>query len=241
MDFSMQKAGLEARRFRVEVVQQPSPKPGTWAHSLVNIFDGDAQIGSYLRNYPRFGEQTFEPFELVGTWYALYSPQYTATRVMRLPECLDLGGEEPHSHGFCPVELFVPRYRKVAFTERGLNQQHTTWGVESNGEEKAFNGPFGNRYEYTLGPWLSLDSGFVAGCIWGDDTSWKLEVIDLSRAAEGVIERSARFGHVELGKMPWAEAVRIELSAPDGEVRIDIVRQERRFLRTGKLIDPYDE
>jgi hypothetical protein len=91
---------VQARRFRAKATPIPSPKPGVMNSSLVAILDGDIEIGSYERNYPSFAETTFEPFELRGEWYALYSPNYTSTRLMKLPECRDIGGEEPHSHGF---------------------------------------------------------------------------------------------------------------------------------------------
>jgi hypothetical protein len=110
---------------------------------------------------------------------------------------------------------------------------------ESEGEERP-DGPMLSGYALAYGNWLSLDIGFVAGCLWGDDKSWKLEVIDLSLAAEGIITRSARFGHVQLGKMPLAEAV-LDSYLPHWESRATIIRQERRDVRTGALIDPYDE
>lgn len=40
--------------------------------------------------------------------------------------------------------------------------------------------------------------GFVWGCYWGDDTSWKVQHLDLSRVQEGIIARDNRFGYVEL-------------------------------------------
>jgi len=88
-------------------------------------------VGSYLRNYPAFFD-TFCPFKKGGKDFALYSPDYTTTRVMSLPSCADLGGEEPATGGFCPVDYFVP-------------------ADPDTGE--------------------AGDLGFVAGCIWGDDTS----------------------------------------------------------------------
>jgi hypothetical protein len=42
-----------------------------------------------------------------GRWFALYAPDYTATKVMELP-CKHLGGEAPASHGFCPADYYVP-------------------------------------------------------------------------------------------------------------------------------------
>ncbi len=85
-------------------------------------------IGTYKRNYSAF-YNTFFPFERDGVWYALYSRDYTCTRVMKLPECIDIGGEDPESCGFCPVDYFVPKVKDVYM-------------------------PF----------------GFVAGCVWGDDS-----------------------------------------------------------------------
>lgn len=71
--------------------------------------DGDSErvIGRYVRD---FGQEDgiFAPFRLRGKDLALYSPLYTATRIMELPSCKDIGGEEAKSEGFCPVEYFVP-------------------------------------------------------------------------------------------------------------------------------------
>jgi hypothetical protein len=110
---------------------------------------------------------------------------------------------------------------------------------ESNGERPDRSQSHG--CEFTLGPWQSLDIGFVAGCHWGDDSSWKLEVFDLSRASDGVISRTARYGHLQLGKMPLAEAISLDSFLPYYELRATIIQQQRWDVRTGALIDPYDE
>jgi hypothetical protein len=228
----------KVRRFQAKATQEPNPKG--WAYSSVTILDTDVEIGRYKRNYPRFSEETFEPFELNGEWYAIYSRDYTSTRVMKLPECVDLGGEEPASHGFCPVELFVPRYRKVTMTQIATGRVIERLAFESDGEERP-DEPALDGFASVYGPWRSLDIGFVAGCLWGDDSTWKLEVIDLSQAAEGIVSRSARFGHLQLGKMPLVEVVLLDSHPPDWELRATIIRQERRDVRIGTLIDPYDE
>jgi hypothetical protein len=88
------KAGLGARRFRDEAVVEPH-RAGVWGSSVVKIFDGDTHVGEYRRNHPGWAKETFEPFEINGAWYALYSRDYTSTRVMSLPDCSDLGGEKP--------------------------------------------------------------------------------------------------------------------------------------------------
>jgi hypothetical protein len=38
----------------------------------------------------------------------------------------------------------------------------------------------------------------VAGCVWGDDSSKKIQYLDLSHISEGIIHRDERFGYVEL-------------------------------------------
>lgn len=231
---------IEARRFTASARLIPNPMGGGWHHSQVTIYDDGREIGGYDRNYGAFGDSTFEPFELGGRWYALYSPDYTCTRIMSLPDCLDIGGEEPNSAGFCPVELFVPRYRIQTVVDTSTNRKFETMRFESQADERPDVHPLeGTTFEF--GPWASLDIGFVAGCVWGDDSTWKLEVFDLSQAAEGVLTRSDRFGHLELGKMPLAEAVDLYSDAPDWRLKARIVRLERRDVRSGVLIDPYDE
>jgi hypothetical protein len=234
------KAEREARRFSVTSEFKPS-RPGTWGSSLVRIFDGSTQIGEYERNFPRYAEETFEPFEIDGAWYALYSPQYTATRVMSLPDCRDIGGEEPVSHGFCPVELYVPRYRKVAWRSRESGRTGESFVFETHTQDHWLR-PDDRAYELTYGPWLSLTTGFVSGCHWGDDVTWKLEVLDLSNAARGEIHRSARFGHLELARdLSLPESLDLYRHEFEPELRVWVIRRERRAVATGEVIDPYDE
>jgi hypothetical protein len=215
---------------------------GGWDHTLVEIHDGDTKIGEYRRNYPSFGETTFCPFELSGTWYALYSRNYTSTRIMRLPDCVDLGGEEPNSVGFCPVEYHVPLYQPAIgrdATGAIVAEQWRTgrWaGKREDGEEWTI-----HDVRFRLGPARYLPFAFIAGCIWGDDTSWKVELIDLRRVAEGKIERSPRFGHIELPhKMSLLDCIEVSCHRPLHDLRVDLIRQECRDLATGDAIDPYE-
>lgn len=144
-------------RFTIKTEKIPQGKNDKgiayWDHLKVSIFDNGEFIGSYVRNYSSMGK-TFFPFEQNGKWYALYSKDYTATRVMKLPECTDICGEEQNAFGFCPYEFYVPK--------------------ESEG-----------------------NFGFVTGCIWGDDSSWKLEFLDLSQIKDGILKREAKFGYLE--------------------------------------------
>jgi len=58
--------------------------------------------------------------------------------------------------------------------------------------------PFSDNEEAGRGDGLNGQFGFVSGCVWGDDCSWKLQYLDLSRIDEGIIQRDDRFGYVEL-------------------------------------------
>jgi hypothetical protein len=238
---SLGKKTNQRTRFHAQAIVEPRSS-GKWGSSLIKIFDGDVQIGEYKRNYPSFAEATFEPFELNRQWYALYSPNYTATRILSLPDCLDVGGEEPSSGGFCPVEFYVPRYKKVLRKSSQTGEERDDWWFTPQAENHSGKEVADNGDELTFSPWLSLTTGFVAGCIWGDDTSWKLQVIDLSRAAEGIITRSARFGHFELADgLSLRESIKLDRFMPEWELRATVIRRERRDVATGQFIDPYDE
>jgi hypothetical protein len=68
-----------------------------------------------------------------------------------------------------------------------------------------------DTFEYSPGGWKGLrvgiflispegdyPFGFVAGCVWGDDSSWKIQYLDLSAVEKGEIRRDARFGYIEM-------------------------------------------
>lgn len=151
----------------------------------------EEQIGEYTRNYGVF-YRTFYPFKKDEKDYALYSPHYTATRVMELPSCRDIGGEEPHTVGFCPVEFFVPSY---IMKEHQFPDGKPIVSPINEPDEKAIRD---STYSRVISPLLYYPFGFVAGCVWGDDSSWKIEYLDLSAVEKGEIRRDARFGYIEL-------------------------------------------
>jgi hypothetical protein len=221
------------RRFRVEAIAKTVPGQRRQG-AIVRIFDGDSEIGSYERDNAAFARETFEPFELEGAWYALYARDFTASRVMSLPDCRDLGGEEPHTRGFIPVEFWVPRYRPAVIDQGGFRFE--TWGFESTLEKYAqtdTKDEFGRPM--AIGPWQSLDFGFVAGCIWGDENTWKLEVIDVSGAKDGIISRTERFGYLELAGT-IADSVTLSRD-PGGRLRATILRQQDWDALTGRLVE----
>lgn len=149
-------------------------KPGCWNYNKVEIFDNGEKIGEYTRNYSSMF-QTFYPFEQDGKYYALYSKDYTSTRVMSLPDCKDICGEKRDTFGFCPTKYYVPHPTDEEFNEHESDRQY--WIDEEF--------PFGKI-------------GFIAGCVWGDDSSWKIQFLDLSKITEGILSRDDRFGYIEL-------------------------------------------
>lgn len=196
------------------------------SHQRIGVFDGETQIGEYSRNYSIF-YRTFYPFQQGDQWLALYSPDYTSSRLMSLPDCKDIGGESRDTFGFCPVEFYVPEItaRDIAANDpepRVANHQADVWatkvaggrwywpddkdGPEYNAEREqeylkakkeshAASNAWCERNPYVTryAPW-----GFVCGCVWGDDTSWKIQFLDLSQASQGVLKRDERFGYIWL-------------------------------------------
>ena len=163
------------------------------------------RIGGYERNYPSYCAETFAPFVQDGRWFALYSNDYTATRVMELPSCKDLGGEEPAGDGFCPVDYYVP-------------YDHPD--VVAAGHAGHF--------------------GFIAGCIWGDDSSWKIQYLDLSNASGGIVIRKEMFGYVAMPSMTMRlrDCVSLDgysLKYPQARVTVGLDYD----LSKGTLVDPF--
>lgn len=182
----------------VRKLEDISNGKGVWESQRIGIFQEveghEKQIGEYTRNYPAF-YKTFCFFTRNGKDYALYSRDYTSTRLMALPSCEDIGGEDHDFVGFCPVDYFVP-----------------TVEDEPEDEQPMF--------------------GFVAGCVWGDDSSWKIQYIDLSQIEQGIIKREDRFGYIELpSNMDLKDAIRY--GDMDSNY-ITIVTQHTFDIRTGK-------
>ena len=160
-----------------------------WNYLLVEILDSaeEKRLGHYVRNYSSLYD-TFYPFKTTsGKEYALYSKDYTATRVMSLPDCKDVGGEDFHAMGFCPTGYYVPQPEDAVARE---------WNDESN---EHLDGTF----------------AFLCGCVWGDDSSWKIEYLDLSDPTRP--ERDSRFGYIELpDNMTLVDAVNLSYYREDG-------------------------
>jgi hypothetical protein len=187
-----------------DLLQKPAPyfarafpvasKPGCWNTNRVEIVerDGGNVIGEYNYGYSSIA-RTFHPFQLRGKWYALYSREYTATRIMSLPDCRDLGGEKAECWGFCPTDYYVPPLHYLEYVHDADCPRHSPLPQDY---AKACTCKGGN--ERLVWHFPERVHGFIAGCVWGDDSSWKIQYLDLSHADEGIIKRDERFGYIEL-------------------------------------------
>jgi hypothetical protein len=85
--------------------------------------------------------------------------------------------------------------------------------------------------------WPAGDFGFGWGCIWGDDSSWKVQYLDLSRVADGAIHRDDRFGYLKLATDPkLVPRDFIRCSSRQGERHVDFYIESRYNLATGARI-----
>lgn len=167
-------------KFWVRCRQYREIKPGAWKVQDVEVFYGEDKIGEYVRYYPSY--LPFAPFKMLnGKMYALYSADYTGTRVMTLPDCVDIGGEEINSGGFCPVELWVPSY-SIGTLSYGKHSSSMAVFTDELDRPDVYSMPF----------------GFVTGCVWGDDSFWKLEAFDLREADKGILKRFQLLGYVDM-------------------------------------------
>lgn len=167
----------DARRI-FELPSKPTPReryttrvtatsePNAWQTVHVDVLDGDAVIASYDRNYSML--QTFEPFRQGDRPFALISTDYTATSVMDLQTGEIIAAEDPDEYGFCPVGFYVPDW----------------WDLHDGSAL-----PGSTRWRPADDEWPGGDFGFVWGCVWGDDSSWKVQHLDLSSVRAGVIRR----------------------------------------------------
>lgn len=205
--------------------------PGTWDSNKVSIYKDDVLIGEYIRNYHSYAALTFSPFIHNGEWYALYSPHYTSTRVLKLYDdrIEDWCGEEPDSYGFCPVEYYVPRYKKNEFDSKELPGEFYYYVDTEFETDKAF-----VDIEDVPAEIYYTDFGFMCGCIWGDDSSWKIRHIDLTQIHAKILTITDKFGYWQMPqKMTLKECIDMSNWEP-GHNWITLTRAEHFNLTTNE-------
>jgi len=184
VDFEIPSRPKPRDKYVVKGTPKPN-RPGTWDSTIVEVFrrtgsPGDLEkICEYERYYSLL--RTFEPFRQGARAFALISRDYTKTAVLDLgsgsviAEEIDDPGAPP-GRGFCPVGFYVPDW----------------WDVHDGSVIP------GSELWHADREWPKGEFGFVWGCHWGDDSSWKVQYLDLSQVQQGVIRREERFGYVEL-------------------------------------------
>jgi len=230
---------MQEYTYAARIIEKLESAPGKWYGAKVGVYriegGNEEQVGVYCRNY-RSLFRTFFHFRRSEKDYALYSPEYSATRVMELPSCKDIGGEEPDERGFCPVEFYVPCYIEKEWT-KGNNVGHKFVVNQPSAEDL-----IESDFSKPVSPILYYPFGFVAGCVWGDDSSWKIQYLDLTDIEKGVIRRDERFGYIRL-----PEGIRLEQAIDLDDYNDDpseewsyhiIIGIQRKFdLRDGKVVD----
>jgi hypothetical protein len=78
--------------------------------------------------------------------------------------------------------------------------------------------------------------------MWGDESTWKVQYLDLSRAQEGILHRDDRFGYIELPSgMTLAQAIEMDDFGDDpGEdysYQVSIAVLRTFDVRDGRSID----
>ncbi|MEL6111446.1 MAG: hypothetical protein AAFR20_01455 [Pseudomonadota bacterium] len=173
-------------------------------------------VARYSRNYPSL-MSTFEPFRQGDKLFALISTDYTASSVLDLATGKIIASEEPHTNGFCPVGFYVPDWWDV--NDGSILPGSTRWKAD---------------LECPSG-----DFGFVWGCIWGDDSSWKIQHLDLTNIQSGEIKRDERFGYIELASdLELHPKEFIECNFYGGKAIVRLRTYQSFNLHTGEKLDP---
>lgn len=210
--------------------------PGTWDSTKVSIYRDDLLVGEYIRNYSSAGQATFHPFSIGDQWYALYSADYTATRVMKIndTDIEDWCGEDSSAHGFCPIDMYIPRYHEFhrSFTSGEKVHEYDSYTMDNEYKnalefenEKNETGYVGTKF---------CNFGFLCGCVWGDDSSWKLRYIDLSKVPEKELVITDKFGYWELpNNQELKDCINFSGWEPD-HMWVELTRMEHVRLDTGE-------
>ncbi len=189
---------------------------GKWNATGVEVFRRSGtepstmeSIAKYERNYSML--QTFEPFRQGTRELALISREYTKSAVMDLATGEVIAEEQETSpgNGFCPVGFYVPDWWDCH--DATIIPGCPYWTIDK---------------EWPIGHF-----GFVWGCYWGDDSSWKVQYLDLSRVSEGIVARDERFGYVELATTGYESPCILH---PGDEQRLPVTSARPSFIGVGR-------
>lgn len=106
--------------------------------------------------------------------------------------------------GFCPVEFYVPDFLEE-WDERESHKKSFEDQIEELEKERVAENTWWDESDERL----RGDFGVYCGCVWGDDTSMKVQYVDLQKIREGVVTTDDRFGYIQLHpKLSLKESVR---------------------------------
>lgn len=191
-----------------------------WSQTDVKVFDNEHSttepIYEYHRNYSML--QTFEPFRLwddqLEKWrnFALIAPQYTNFQVLDLDNKEIIAKNPP-----LLIDEDMAKRLNKSYLEKGEDPKYTV-GQDVSGwrfcpgefhvpdvydilNENDIQDMIKNRETEYWSEWIDnfLDRrtfGFEAGCVWGDDWSYKVQAIDLTKILEGKVSDDDRFGYL---------------------------------------------
>ena len=191
-----------------------------WSRTKVSVYNTmystTEPIYEYGRNYDMLN--TFEPFRLWDEdkeqWrnFALISPKYTNFEVLDLDNKEIIAKNPP----FLIDEDMAKRLNK-SYLEKGEDPKYTV-GQDVSGwrfcpgefhvpdvydilNENDIQDMIKNRETEYWNEWIDnflnrRTFGFEAGCVWGDDWSYKVQAIDLTKIMEGKVSDDDRFGYL---------------------------------------------
>lgn len=213
--------------FAAKQLESVKTKPGCWDVSRVGIFkvpivnwendekldwDNGQLVGEYTYGFS-FRPGLFRAFRYNRQWYALYSTDYTASRVMRIFEkdgqwaWEDVCGQEGSTYGFCPVSFYVPHLYDI-YSKDVPCDSASQLVVDEDLPGEGFG--YG---DWSVRAYRS-DFAFVAGTIWGDDGSgMKLQIVDLRDLDKGIYRQEARFGYLPLPEVELSKLIDARYSA----------------------------
>lgn len=201
-------------------------RDGTW-HDYALISD----------RYTRLAVLDLENGTIAATEaYPAATEKYVEMTKKYHPESTIAVGDPISGNGFCPAAFYVPDFFDEFKPSDYLTPEGMENDIKSMAEALSYSGDDERRRlggeewreEYlwsSSGQW-----GVYAGCVWGDDSSYKLRYVDLSKVSEGIVTTDERFGYVELPEGKLKDAINVE-----AESRRIIVSVPVRFdLETGK-------
>jgi len=175
--FSLTPISIDIRNATVH-----STKKNIWTYKEVKVYYRNTLIFTYLRKYPSYALTTFSPFFKDNTWYFLYSDNYTQIRCGKILPDLSvqiIAETYSDSFSFCPVEIYNFFYKNYTYSTIKGELEHFTLSNCGITEEKY------EKEGFTQDAIIYPNFALISGCIWGDDSSWKLRILDLSEIERG--------------------------------------------------------